>query len=376
MRKKSGEIYKKTIKRFPSSKAVWEADLGLMRIAYRNGDWKGVAEEFKTLDRLNTPDSLKFHAYYLMSCTYEALNENKKASELFAKILPEHPTYIFAQHSLAVAAIRLGNKQDAFLPLENCVRAPHGTPAEEEIFNRSLLFLGYLSYENNLLLKAVKSLKAVSKDSYYYTDALLGLGWTAVKARQAGDCKSVGRLVSKACPFPVIRCEGKLIEAYGHSISSDDKSAITVLGEASDILDSLSGNSPDTMAQARIQNGMERADYDILAEKADEMSLKKQTSDIVRESDGLHGEQKTLLANLEKFLRFSDEFSRAVFFGRTRRQVVDDVNYFLAKLKMHGIKSGQAELKKESEGQSRKIDDTIEKLQQKLKEIDSRDSVK
>ncbi|MCX7725441.1 MAG: tetratricopeptide repeat protein [Chitinispirillaceae bacterium] len=318
--------YENTIKEYPLSGAVPYAHLGLMRVHYRNGDFARVANEFVELSKPDVPDSLRYHAAYLMGQTYLQSNDPLKAIQVFGTIPEGHPDYIFAQHAMAVAHVIAGSDMSQVVAaLENCVSAKATTPEEKEMVNRSYLFLGYIFYEENALSKAIVALRMVPTTSYYAEDALLGQGWTALKARQWNDCISVGTLLSKTTEKPVLKCEGMLIRAYGHLLQKDYGQALSVLKNAYDMIKPLSMLTDDTLNYEKMQYESERMAYNFVAEKVENISKAGQTAAVAATIDSLHMEQIKYVEKFKAFYKFADEFKRSSFFMRNvdvyKRQV-------------------------------------------------------
>jgi tetratricopeptide (TPR) repeat protein len=365
MRNLAETVYRKTRNEYPKSRAVAHADLGLMRIYYRNGDFRNVSKQFDNLDRSDVPDSLKFHAYYYMGCGLMQNNENSRASRLLGSVPSSHPENIFARHSRAITAIRLGDKVGAYMALENCLDESPSSDAEKQIIERSLLLTGYMYYEDNALPMAVKALRAVPSSSYYYTDALLGLGWSAVKARNIDNCINVGNKLSSISRVPVTRLEGMLIEAYGHFTAKDYKKASDVLGIASDILDTLS--SGDSLSEMRKKCGMDRAAYDIFSKDVENISTDTAGGDIDGKNlNAMHRNQIAFQKNISSDMKAIDEMSRTAFFGKGIEDIRTDINYLFATVKSIMARSGQIELHDKAQKENEKIDEQIKKLKDEL----------
>ena len=175
------------------------ADLGLMRIAYRNGEHSKVFELLSTISGSGASDSLKYCAYYVAGQSYIATNDPAKAVQYLSILPVNHPDYIFAHHSLGVAYAMAGQMEkakEAFditiqtLPAPNVVSTMD--LAHKEIIYRTYMMLGLIYYQNigteeHAASKAVTALRMVPKESYYYEDALLGIAWTALRVNQWND---------------------------------------------------------------------------------------------------------------------------------------------------------------------------------------------
>ncbi len=362
--------YESTKQEYPLSGAVPYADLGLMRIHYRNGDFAKVANQFVELNKPNVPDSLRYHGAYLMGQTYLQSNDPLKAIQVFNTIPENHPDYIFAQHATAVAHVVADHDfSQAVSALENCVSAKAVTPAQKEIVNRSYLFLGYIFYEENSLSKAVVALRMVPNSSYYFEDALLGQGWTALKARQWTDCISTGALLAKTSNKTVLQCEGMLIRAYGHLLQKDYSQALSVLKDAYEKIKPLTQLSDDTLNYARMQYESNRMSFNFLAERIENISKGGQTAAIAAAIDSLHLQQISFVNQFKEYYKFSDEFKRASFFMRSTDAVREDIEYALATVqKIVGAKEVQ-KVQKKAEEEEKDIDAQIQKLQKEMEKL-------
>ncbi|MBN1760710.1 MAG: hypothetical protein JW863_20445 [Chitinispirillaceae bacterium] len=362
--------YESTIKEYPLSGAVPYADLGLMRIHYRNGDFAKVANQYVELSKPNVPDSLRYHGAYLMGQTHLQSNDPHKAIQVLSTIPEGHPDYVFAQHAIAIAHVRAGSEMSQVVAaLENCVGAQAETPSQKEIVSRSYLFLGYIFYEENALSKAVVALRMVPTSSYYAEDALLGQGWTALKARQWSDCIGTGSLLTKTTKKPVLKCEGMLIRAYGHLLQKDYSQAEAVLSEAYEKIKSITQMGDDTLNYAKMQYESNRMSFNFLAEKIDNISKSGQTSAIAAATDSLHAEQQAYVKEFGEYYDFADEFKRSSFFTRNADAVREDIEYALARVqKIVGSASVQ-KVQKKAEEQEQELNAEIERLQKEMEKL-------
>lgn len=370
MREASIKNYEKVKSSFPLSSATPHSDLGLMRVVYRKGDFNRVATQFNELSKPNVPDSLRFHATYLMGQTYLQQNNQAKAMDAFSRIPDGHPDYVFAQHGIAVAQAQSGAElSNVVATLENCVGAKTNSDSEKEIINRSYLFLGYIFYEENTLSKAIVSLRMVPQSSIYAEDALLGQGWTSLKARQWTDCVSVGQMLQKTTEKDILKCEGMLIESYGHLLLKNYVQALKVLQEASDKVKKLKVPDQDSLNYTRMQNESERMAYNNLAENIEYIAGAGQTVTIQNQIDSLHVKQLDFVDKFKKFYKFENDFKRTAFFSRDMQTVSDDIEYAYATVQKI---VGQKGLLKEQEklgDKQKSIDNEIEKLKNEMEKM-------
>lgn len=370
MREMAVKNYENTKKDFPLSTAVPHADLGLMRVFYRDGDFSRVTNQFVELSKPNVPDSLRFHGAYIMGQTHLQTNDMQKAIQVLSIVPEEHPDYIFAQHAIAVAHARLGSESsEIVMALENCVGAKATTPAQKEIVNRSYLFLGYIFYEENTLSKAVVALRMVPTSSYYAEDALLGQGWTALKARQWTDCIATGQLLTKTSRKGVLQCEGMLIQSYGHLLQKQYAQSMDVLKVASEKIRALSVQSDDTLNYSRMQYESNRMSHNFLADKIDNLSMAGQAATMGSQSDSLRTEQNNYMTKFDEYFTFSREFNRSTFFARSIDAVREDIEYALATIQKIVGQSGLEKVQQQMEQEQQQIDSEIEKLKQEMEKL-------
>lgn len=371
MRNVAIENYEAAIKEFPLSSAVPYANLGLMRIHYRNGDPAKVANEFVELNKPNVPDSLRYHGAYLMGQMQLQGNEPAKAIQVLSTIPETHPDYAFAQHAIAIALVRSGGEDMApvVAALENAVSVKAETPTLKEIVARSYLFLGYIFYEENTLSKAVVALRMVPSNSFYSEDALLGQGWTALKARQWTDCISTGQLLTRGTKKNILKCEGMLIQAYGHLLQKEYVPSLALLKEADNLARSITVAADDTLNYARMQYESNRMSFNFLAEKVENISKSGQSSAIARQTDSLHTEQTTFVNGFREYYDFTDEFHRTAFFTRSVDQVREDIDYALATVQKILGQSGVEKTQQKMGDKQKDIDQEIQKLQQEMEKL-------
>jgi len=367
MRQSAIAAFKRTKEEHSRSVAVPMADLGMMRVFYRSGDFSAVESQFEELNALGVPDSIKYHAYYIMGQTHIQRGDYQAARQLFTMIPENHPDYVFAYHAAAVANAMAENFQGAIADLEFVIQIKPKNKAQEEAINRSYVFLGFLYYEDlnteGALARAVTALRKVPKNSYYYQDALLGLGWTALKARQWPDCLAAGAELAKNATDPILQSEGSLLQAYAHAMQKNYAQAVNLLDEASKRLAAYTGPNESDLAANRSEYENVRSDYETMGVRIDELGQARQSSVVQTSIDSLQSPQSKGKAVIDQHFKFEDEFKRKSFFSRNREQVKEDIDFAMARFARY---AGSAGAIKKSGGGSSGIDDEIERLKREL----------
>jgi tetratricopeptide (TPR) repeat protein len=371
MRERAIDNYTKVKETYPGGEVVPYADLGLMRIHYRNNDFPQATSQFVELNKPGVPDSLRFHGTYIMGQIYLQIGELRKAIQAFSIIPDSHPDYIFAQHAAAVTHAVLGSDiKDVITALDNVISTKPKTKQAQEMVNRSYLFMGFIFYEENALSKAVQALRQVPGNSYYSEDALLGQAWTALKARQWNDCISVGQSLQKTTQHPVLRAEGFLLQSYGHLLQKDYSKALDALKSANAICEKLAPPEEDSLNVRTLQYDNNRLAYSQLADRVEGYSLIGQTSHLTTVLDSLKNKSSDFIKGFHEHQRYRHEYQRSSFFSRTIDQVKEDVEYALATVqKIMGVTGAGAAGKKASE-QSKELDAEIERLKKEMEKIE------
>ncbi len=379
MRESAEKTYNKTKSAYSKSVVVPYSDLGIMRIEYRNGNSSEISNQFSRLNSPNVPDSLKFHAYYLMAETHLKDGNYDKAIQLFDMIPSNHPEFLFAQHSLAVAYALTDNSENALGALENCLQVIPKTDAEKEIVNRSYLLIGYyffdgLGGQERSLSKAVTALRKVEKNSTYYPEAVLGLAWTAMKAQQWNDCMSSANELSSLTKDPVLQAEAALLQGYCHMVQKKYDQAVNVLAPISSQLAGMSAPSESEKSNAVSAYESARGRYEQVASRSHELALTRQNSMVLSSIDSLRSIQQTVEKNIDEQLSFLDSFERRTFFSRNISKIREDVDYALAKAQeLSGSEATDSQMHQIGE-ESEELDEEMKKLQEELEALEEETS--
>lgn len=372
MREAASNGYDKAKQEYPRSAILPYVNLGQMRVFYRDESDNSVYNQFSLLNRPETADSLKYHAYYLMAETYLKQKNYQPAIELFSQIPETHPDYIYAQHSLGISQILALKMDDALNALGNCIEAKAQTDAQKEIVNRSYVLLGYIFYEQMALSKTVTALRMVPKSSYYYEDALLGLCWTALRARQWNDCISMAQSLQKSTAKIPLQCDAGLIEGYSLLMLKNYKEAFDVLQTAQNKAQNyhlLSADSLDVQKNAYKAN---RKNYATLSDNVDNIGKELQSSYVLQQIDSLHKIQEVDKRNLDDYYRFTGEFNRQKFFSRNVDVIKGDIDYAMAISQKLSQQSNKSEVQEQMQNKQKEIDDQIDKLKKEMNKINDK----
>lgn len=376
MQQAAKKTYEETIKKYPKSPILPYIDLGLLRIAYRDSDSSEVSQYYGKLDQASVKDSLRHHANYYKGQQLIKQGQFEKAIHYLEKIPQDHNEFLFAQHSMGIAYASMDSLQTASIHLLNSGQLVPRTKAEVNIAHKSMVLLGYIFYEGSKteegsLPKAVAALRRIPDTSYYYEDALLGLGWCGIAASRAEDCITACQKLRTISNKKVIQAESLLLEAYANSLQKKPGKAKELINQASKLigLDStvVIADSSASVLSSDYKNT--KNSYNELAHNFTNLIMKKQNRDTRKMIDSLRVPQKTIQNRLLELTRKKDELERVNFFARNIKQVRADLNWAQIKTEnILGIKK-QERIVKKAQKDAENIDAEMEKIQNELNEL-------
>jgi TolA-binding protein len=375
MREFASQNFNEAISEYSKSPVVPLAQLGLMRVNYRETNYYGVEEEFNKIQSSTTTDSVKQAASYYMGATRMAEEKYSEAITLFSSIPLTHDDYPFAQHSLAISYALTGDINKTMEHLDNVIQFTSTSKAQKEIQNKSYLLLGYLYFDGTAaggqsLVKAVASLRGVTTDSYYYNDALLGKAWVALKAAKWEDCKLAADELKAKSESDVIKGEAALMIAYYHMVKANYPAAVAILDPASKLLQNYRDPTETDLSTKENTYYDDRGKYYELAQKANELALVNQSSYVIEQIDSLAPVQKSGESDVIGFGKYKDSHKRSNFFGRRAESVLSDVDYALAKAQEIAGSSASSEAAAEAAEDAQELDEEMLELQRQLELLD------
>ncbi|MCL1946506.1 MAG: hypothetical protein FWF51_05040 [Chitinivibrionia bacterium] len=371
MRETAMEGYNEVLMDYSRSPVVPLAQLGLLRISYREGDYATVRDLFNQINAPTTPDSVRQAAAYYYG--ESLLNQDKimEAIQQFVTIPMTHYDYVFAQHSMGLAYAISGDMNKALEHLDNSVQASVKGNDQRTIIERSYLLMAFLYYEGKVtegqsLARAMASLRSVSAGSPYRAEALLGQAWVAFKAGNWNDCVSAATALKNATQDPILLSEADLLLAYKGVVDKNFPLAIALLEGAEKRLKEFKQPSASDLKAQEDKYYDDRAKYFETAQKAKEMALVSQSSYVIAQIDSLAPIQRKNETDVRAFGKYSDSYEASQFFGREHGRVLDDVSYALAKARE--LQGSTASSKSVERVQS--LDEEMRKLQEQLRMLE------
>ena len=339
MREAAVEGFNDVLSDYPRSPVVPFARLGLLRLAYREGDFSTVASLFGQINVDATPDSIIQAAAVYQGEVFLIQNRTRDAISHFSMVPASHPDYIFAQHSLGVANAINGDMDRAIEHLDNAVQTPARTPAHRAAIDRSYLLMAFLYFEGKIqtgqsLTRAMAALRAIPTNSPHRAEALLAQMWVALQAGNRSETLSAARALQAATTDPILLSEADLILAYMDMAEGGAARISTVITTLEGAQTRLRGFTPPSEAQLRERQSQyhdDRATYFETAQRAKQLALVSQSSYVIALIDELAPSQRTQETSVRSYGKFVDDRESSMFFGREHTRVLDDVSFALAK---------------------------------------------
>jgi hypothetical protein len=202
---------------------------------------------------------------------------------------------------------------------------------------------------------------------------LLGLAWCGLKAQQWVDCIASAQQLSRTTKKVPLQCEAGLLEAYANMVQKKYADAVTILVSAQEKLAAYPGPSETEKSAHGDAYQKNRQEYGGVAEKARDLAITVQTSNVLSQIDSLHTPQVNYKNKIDDHLRYIDEFTRSTFFSQDVQKVKEDIEYALAKAqKMAGARDVEKVHEKTIE-KGQEIDEEMQKLQQELQQLENKD---
>ncbi len=359
-------LYNTTKSQYPRSRIIPNTDLGLMRIHYTTTNFSAVRNQYIELNKPNVPDSLRGHGAYLMGQTAMVNQDHINAIREFALVKEEHPDYIFATHSQAVAHATVNSSKTLVIrSLEKAIAAGAHNDAQREIVNRSFLLAGYLFFENQNYAKAITALRNVNTRSHYYPEALLGMAWTALKASQLHDCITAAQRISSATGDIAMQAEAALLEGYVLLAKREYSEAVNVLYNAYEELSNYNLIGADSISASKKVYDTNRKSHAQLATTVVSIAERGPYVDI-NATEQFRKKHLELIGTFPEYHDFMDRYKRTRFFARNSRQIREDIEFLLARAKRFSGSGREVERKMQQE---RQIDLELNRLRKEMEHV-------
>jgi len=369
------QTYKKVINDYSKSSVVPFTRYAALQIFRQQDNNQQIHALFNELNTAETPDSIKFHVYYEKAMHHFDRNEFEKAAQLLTTIPSTHPDYLFASHTLALMEIQRGNTQKALQRLREIISRTAKSKIEEIIINRSKLIAGYLFYENigdrpKALSNAVAILREIPRDSEFYPESQLALGYCAYKAGQWEDCFDAGDEVIKTSSEPLLEAEGALLKGFSRIMTKNYSEALNILEPYAEKLDQYTPLTRSTMRSSAERYSENLKKYNEIAERAMEIALQRETPEKVKARDSLSTVQEQWHSKIKSFTLLEDRRKSLRPFSKNYEKLKEDLFFALAHAEKKTGMRATDQMREKHVDEQEKIDDEIERLKREMEQLE------
>jgi hypothetical protein len=370
MRGAARDAYVKAKKKHWKSDLLIDYNLGLMRIYYKESDYKKLEGTFEEIFEIVAPDSIKHHAYYLLGQSHMERKNYLLAQQILGSITPDHPDYLFAQYSIAMSELQQDNVKGMVEKLQQMNTVTPKTKAQQEIQDRANVLIGY-TYLDELQLEdgasniASEALNRIEGESTYYPEALVGRGWLAMRHQDWDGCVQIGNALFEIASEPYFRAEATLITGYGYYRQKEYTKAIEILDEGSEIMELA--KAPKNRHHLTVDEVRER--YESVAKEVVKLA-KSISEDNDINATKLHRRQKETKKLLDETIKSADNRRLENMFEKRLENLQVDIGFVIAaatkEMSTNGFEAQQNEEQKKLEG----IESELQKLREKMEKLE------
>jgi tetratricopeptide (TPR) repeat protein len=344
-------------------------DLELMNIYSKRHHLSKANSQLEIISKHSSTDSVAQCAYYCMAQNYINNKEYSEAIPLLDKVLVTHPLYIFAQHSKAISLSNSRAASDKIIEAyQNCLLVVCNDDVSRDLMNRTMVMLGYISYNNNELEKSISAFQQIPEESYYYADALLGMSWAYLKNNQWNEAEIVSYELYRNASGELLKCEALLLQAYSKIMQKQYDKAQDLLKFASMKMSEI----PQSTHQENFTKSDEmktiQIDYSNLAKTAVDLSFKDNSVYSSLYND-IKNRQKLLKEVIDTHNSKSSHLRHQMVVEEDYEKIRDDIDFVIAKVAMMIKKKAYTKEIVQKDNRKRALNKEIERLKRELETL-------
>jgi TolA-binding protein len=367
------EVFREALEEYTTSEQRSRYIYGLQYIDYREGKYDEALQNHAFIINLYPESDIRTDADYLAGeIQFQRKNYNV-AEQLFSKIKPGDPAYLYAQYTMAVINIE-NNKEEAAVQNLNTITKDSTQEASDQLLQDAAnLKLGHLYFENgDKLRQAVEAYNRVPDGSPYQDEALLATAWSWMKVNRPNEAYETSDRMLLNYPESPLVPETFLVKGYAQMLLKRYVEAVNTLEQC------LTAAKRSFVTERDLQK--HRAEFEDqthkfapTAEKIKKNTLRKPTNVVLKE-------RTELVSEFDKYARQSrDFFNQTVLakshyrFFKRKDEVIADAEYALAKATnmMKTLKS--SEIIKDQKENMQKIQSEKEKIEAEIRELEQQE---
>lgn len=214
----SREMYQEGLEKFTTSEMRSKYLYGLMALDYREGKYDDALKNHAFIVNLYAESDIRPDADYLAGEIHFARKNYNAAEQLFSKLKPSDPAYLYAQYTLAIINVENKKTQAAIQCLKKITEDTTTDVSRQLLQDAANTKLGHIYFEDVQLRQAVEAYKRVSEGSPYGDEALLGMAWSWIKAGQPQIADQVLDQLLAVYPKSPLVPESYLVKGYANML--------------------------------------------------------------------------------------------------------------------------------------------------------------
>ena len=361
------EVFKEALEEYTTSDMRSKYIYGLERLDYREGKFDDALKNHAFIINLYPESEIRPDADYLAGeIQFQRKNYNV-AEQLFSKIKPTDPSYLYAQYTQAIINIENGKDQSAIQNLTTITKDSTQQSSDQMLQDAANLKLGHLYFESgDKLRQAVEAYLRVPDGSPYQDEALLGTAWAWLKVNRPQEAlQTVEKLVFNFSDSPLLP-EGYMVKGYALMLLKRYGEAVPAL-EACINTCKKSFVTDEDLQKHKGEFDDQTQKFSPMAERIKKNALRKPTNKNIEERPEMEKEFGKYSKESRDFFNYTLLAKSHTRFFKRKDDVIKDAEYALAKATGSLKSKGVIDVVQEQQKKQNAIDEEIKKKEQELK---------
>jgi tetratricopeptide (TPR) repeat protein len=194
-----------------------------MSIDYKEGKYSDALTKYQEIVNKYADTDVKADADYIAGQIKFEQSDFNEVIRLLSPILPGNANYAYARYTLGIAYSRESKFLEAGAAFQDIVDYVPSNESEKDIQDAAKVKLGHIFFSDDppRLLEAAELYKSVPPSSYIYDEAMIGIAWSLLKARQAEKALDVAEAIIKKYPNSYMIPEAYLVKGYSYYMQSN-----------------------------------------------------------------------------------------------------------------------------------------------------------
>ncbi len=370
MNQTAREVYKDALEEYTTSDMRAKYLYGLMSLDYREENYDEALRNHAFITNLYPDSDIRPDADYLAGEIHFMRKNYNVAEQLFERIKPGDPTYLYAQYTQAIINIENNKDQAA---IQNLVTVTTDTTSQTPdmlLQNAANVKLGHLYFEmGDKLREAVESYSRVSPNAEQADEALLGMAWAWIKANQPNITLQKADQIIASYPQSALVPEAYLLKGYALMLLRKYPEAVGMLEQCLAACEKTFVTEEDVKVR-KVKFDQATDDFAPVAEKIKKNALRKPIQRTIDERTELYKDYDKFNKEGQDFFRYKLLAKSHTRFFMRKEEIITDADYALAKATNYANSRKTSEILEQNKNKEEKLDEQIDKLKRKLESIE------